>query len=69
MKQAIKIYQQVPPLCPLPAAQVLRLQALLDGSSRVRNTLCVLATLGLGAYMALHSAVSIGTCYSFFVFR
>jgi ABC-type multidrug transport system fused ATPase/permease subunit len=61
--------QQGPPVCFLPAAQVLRLQALLDGSSRVRNTLCVLATLGLGAYMALHSAVSIGTCYSFFVFR
>ncbi|EFN54142.1 hypothetical protein CHLNCDRAFT_36019 [Chlorella variabilis] len=50
------------------ALKVLRLQAVLDGSSRLRNTLCVLATLGLGAYMALHSAVSLGTCYSFFVF-
>ncbi len=60
------------PLHPLPPAsplQVLRLQALLDGWSRVRNTLCVVATLGLGGYMALSSAVSLGTCYSVFVFR
>lgn len=48
--------------------QVLRLQALLDASSRVRNTLCVLCTLGLGAWMALNNTVSLGTCYSFFVF-
>ncbi len=48
--------------------QVLRLQALLDASSRVRNTLCVLCTLGLGAWMALNNSVSLGTCYSFFVF-
>jgi ABC-type multidrug transport system fused ATPase/permease subunit len=60
-----------PPAHVCPAGcrpQVLRLQALLDGSSRVRNTLCVLATLSLGSWMALHSAVSLGTLYSFFVF-
>lgn len=57
-----------PPPTPLYRVQVLRLQALLDGSSRVRNTLCVLATLSLGSWMALHSAVSLGTLYSFFVF-
>lgn len=53
---------------PPHATQVLRLQALLDASSRVRNTLCVLCTLGLGAWMALNNTVSLGTCYSFFVF-
>lgn len=47
---------------------MLKLQGLLDASSRVRNTLCVLCTLGLGAYMALSASVTIGTCYSFFVF-
>ena len=51
------------PIC----LQVLRLQALLDGSSRVRNTLCVLVVLGLGAFMALNNQVSIGQCYVFFV--
>lgn len=51
------------------ALKVLSLQALLDCSSRVRNTLCVLCTLGLGAWMALNNTVSLGTCYSFFVFR
>lgn len=47
---------------------MLKLQGLLDGSSRVRNTLCVLCTLGLGAWMALQHTITIGTCYSFFVF-
>lgn len=41
----------------LPYPQVLRLQALLDASSRIRNTLCVLFTLGFGAYMALNNQV------------
>lgn len=48
--------------------QLLKLQAFLDASSRVRNTLCIMCTLGLGAWMALQGTVSIGTCYSFFVF-
>lgn len=57
------------PAAPPPhPAQVLRLQALLDASSRARNTLCVLCTLGLGAWMALNNSVTLGTCYSFFVF-
>lgn len=63
------------PPCLTPAAahcsdrltQVLRLQAVLDASSRVRNTLCVLVTLGLGAYMAVKGDISIGTCYAFLV--
>ena len=29
---------------------------------------CVLATLGLGAYMALNNSVSLGTCYAFFIY-
>ncbi|KAL4429394.1 hypothetical protein ABPG77_005168 [Micractinium sp. CCAP 211/92] len=50
------------------AIKVLNLQGLLDASSRMRNTLCVMCTLGLGSWMALNKVVSIGTCYSFFVF-
>ncbi|PSC71439.1 serine threonine-phosphatase BSL1 [Micractinium conductrix] len=50
------------------ALKVVRLRAFLDAASRVRNTLCVLATLGLGAYMALNNSVSLGTCYAFFIY-
>ncbi|KAL4458596.1 hypothetical protein ABPG75_013461 [Micractinium tetrahymenae] len=50
------------------ALKVLQLQGLLDASSRLRNTLCVLCSLGLGSWMALNNAVTLGTCYSFFVF-
>lgn len=68
---ALRVFQAAVDLqhvLPSHATQVLRLQALLDASSRVRNTLCVLCTLGLGAWMALNNTVSLGTCYSFFVF-
>ena len=50
------------------AARVIGLQAVLDVSGRARNTLCVLATLSLGAHLALAGRASIGVCYSFFVY-
>jgi ABC-type multidrug transport system fused ATPase/permease subunit len=48
--------------------RVIRLQAALDAAGRARNTLCVLATLGLGAHLALAGRVTVGVCYSFFVY-
>lgn len=47
---------------------VINLQAVLDISGRVRNTLCIMATLCLGAYLTLSGHVTIGVCYSFFVY-
>lgn len=41
---------------------------LLDISSRARNTLCVLSTLTLGTCLAMAGRVTLGTCYSFFIF-
>jgi ABC-type multidrug transport system fused ATPase/permease subunit len=49
-------------------ARVIRLQAVLDVSSRARNTACILVTLCLGAHLALAGHISIGVCYSFFVY-
>ena len=43
-------------------------QSLLDVSGRLRNVFCVLLTVGLGAHLALMNQVSIGTCYSFFIY-
>ena len=48
--------------------KVIALQAVLDVSGRIRNTLCVLVTLSLGAHLALAGRVTIGVCYSFFVY-
>ena len=50
------------------ALRVIGIQAVLDISGRLRNTLCVLVTLALGAHLALAGRVSIGVCYSFFVY-
>lgn len=43
-------------------------QALLDVSGRLRNVFCVLLTVGLGAHLALMNQVTVGTCYSFFIY-
>jgi subfamily B ATP-binding cassette protein MsbA len=43
-------------------------QSLLDVSSRLRNVFCVLLTVGLGAHLALMNQVTVGTCYSFFIY-
>lgn len=48
--------------------RVIGLQAVLDVSSRARNTACILVTLCLGAHLALVGHISIGVCYSFFVY-
>lgn len=50
------------------ALRVVGIQAVLDVSGRARNTLCVLVTLALGAHLALAGRVTIGVCYSFFVY-
>jgi ABC-type multidrug transport system fused ATPase/permease subunit len=50
------------------AMRVVRLQTVLDVAGRVRNAMCVLITMGLGAHLALASEISIGVCYSFFVY-
>lgn len=50
------------------AIKVVKLQGFLDAASRGRNTLCVLVTLGLGAHLALAGQVTVGVCYSFFVY-
>lgn len=47
---------------------LIKFQALLDVSSRLRNVLCVLITVGLGAHLALMNQVTVGTCYSFFIY-
>ena len=43
-------------------------QSLLDVSGRLRNVFCVLLTVGLGAHLALMNQVTVGTCYSFFIY-
>ena len=43
-------------------------QSLLDVSGRLRNVFCVLLTVGLGAHLALMKQVTVGTCYSFFIY-
>lgn len=43
-------------------------QSLLDVSGRMRNVFCVLLTVGLGAHLALVNQVTVGTCYSFFIY-
>ncbi|KAI8108215.1 hypothetical protein M9434_006244 [Picochlorum sp. BPE23] len=48
--------------------QLIVYQSLLDVSGRLRNVFCVLLTVGLGAHLALMNQVSIGTCYSFFIY-
>ncbi|GAB4822030.1 hypothetical protein N2152v2_009076 [Parachlorella kessleri] len=50
------------------AKRVVWLQGLLDVSSRLRNTLCVLTTLGLGTWLAIQGKVTTGLCYAFFIF-
>lgn len=52
----------------LANVDVINLQAVLDVSGRVRNTLCIMVTLCLGAYLTLSGHVTIGVCYSFFVY-
>eukprot|EP00887_Chlorella_sp_A99_P006421 scaffold3.g6421.t1 len=50
------------------ALRIIRLQALLEFGGRGRNALCVIATLGLGAQLALAGRLSTGVLYSFFVY-
>jgi len=50
------------------SVEVVKLQGILDAASRARNTLCVLVTLVLGAHLALAGQITIGVCYSFFVY-
>ena len=42
--------------------------SLLDVSGRLRNVFCVVLTVGLGAHLALMNQVTVGTCYSFFIY-
>ena len=48
--------------------KLIGISALLDISGRLRNVICVLITVGLGAHLALMNQVSVGTCYSFFIY-
>ena len=48
--------------------QLIVFQSLLDVSGRLRNVFCVLLTVGLGAHLALMNQVTVGTCYSFFIY-
>ena len=50
------------------SVEIVKLQGILDAASRARNTLCVLVTLVLGAHLALAGQITIGVCYSFFVY-
>ncbi len=67
-KRQLERYQKLVDGAYTKAMRVVRLQTILDVAGRVRNAMCVLITMGLGAHLALASEITIGVCYSFFVY-
>jgi ABC-type multidrug transport system fused ATPase/permease subunit len=45
-----------------------RAAAAMDALSRARSTLCVAASLGMGAELCRQGAITLGTCYAVFVY-
>lgn len=67
-KRQLTRYQKLIDAAYAKAMRVVRLQTVLDVSGRARNALCVLIILALGSHLALASEITIGVCYSFFVY-
>jgi ABC-type multidrug transport system fused ATPase/permease subunit len=67
-KRQLERYQKLIDAAYAKAMRVVRLQTVLDVSGRARNALCVLITIALGSHLALASEITIGVCYSFFVY-
>jgi ABC-type multidrug transport system fused ATPase/permease subunit len=67
-KRQLQRYQKLVDEAYAKAMRVVRLQTVLDVSGRARNALCVLITIALGSHLALASEITIGVCYSFFVY-
>ncbi|KAG7669903.1 hypothetical protein Ndes2437B_g06104 [Nannochloris sp. 'desiccata'] len=67
-RRQLERYQKLIDAAYAKAMRVVRLQTVLDVSGRARNALCVLITIALGSHLALASEITIGVCYSFFVY-